>query len=340
MTATPLALYLFNEASSGTAPTSIADTSAGTAVNLTPHYTGTAAWSSITAGNGLTYGTDENSGCSTAAGANKIQAALSGSTTMTWEFVMDYIGASHNALICDVNDLTSAQVAGIYTGNNGGGNGTQWEMWSDFSDPNPNFIFSVPTGVTVVHLIFDSANATAADRGRLYYNGVRQTPTGGTTTTIPQNRTLVCNSSSVILLAHSGDTFSPRGTYYYMALYSAALSGADITANSTALLANNDANPNVTNPVITVQPLSQTIYAGQTATFTVSATGTGTLHYQWKQNGGNVGTDSNSYTTGTNLFSNNGDIYTVVVTDDNGNVTSSNAILTVLFAAQVMWFTA
>src|SRR6266446_5072713 len=38
-------------------------------------------------------------------------------------------------------------------------------------------------------------------------------------------------------------------------------------------------------PSITAQPASQTVTAGQTATFSVTASGTAPLTYQWKKNG-------------------------------------------------------
>ena len=41
----------------------------------------------------------------------------------------------------------------------------------------------------------------------------------------------------------------------------------------------------VQSPQVTTQPSSQTITAGQTATFAVTATGTAPLSYQWSQNG-------------------------------------------------------
>lgn len=92
-------------------------------------------------------------------------------------------------------------------------------------------------------------------------------------------------------------------------------------------------------PAISVQPQSQTKFPGETATFTVTASGTGTLHYQWKRNGSNVGTDTNSYTTSALTYAgDNGAVYTVDVTDDNGTTVSSNALLTVLNAIPLSWF--
>ena len=45
-----------------------------------------------------------------------------------------------------------------------------------------------------------------------------------------------------------------------------------------------------TAPTITQQPQPAVVQAGQTATFSVAAVGTGTLSYQWRKNGGNLST--------------------------------------------------
>src|SRR5262249_59946236 len=51
-------------------------------------------------------------------------------------------------------------------------------------------------------------------------------------------------------------------------------------------------------PAITTQPVSQTVTAGATATFSVVASGTAPLSYQWQKNGSNIsGATSASYTT-------------------------------------------
>jgi hypothetical protein len=100
--------------------------------------------------------------------------------------------------------------------------------------------------------------------------------------------------------------------------------------------ASNSVTPSApgTAPSITVQPASQTVTAGATATFSVTATGSG-LTYQWRRNGTNIsGATSSSYTTPATTVSggsaNNGDLYSVVVTGDTAPAaTSSNATLTV-----------
>src|ERR1700722_16557564 len=83
-------------------------------------------------------------------------------------------------------------------------------------------------------------------------------------------------------------------------------------------------------PSITVQPSSQTVIAGQTATFSVTASGTAPLSYQWSKNGTAVsGATSSSYTTPATTSSDNGALFTVVVSNSVGSVTSNAATLTV-----------
>ena len=86
-------------------------------------------------------------------------------------------------------------------------------------------------------------------------------------------------------------------------------------------------------PAITAQPTAQSIAAGASATFSVTATGTGTLSYQWKKNGTNItggtGATSNSYTTPAMSYAGNSAVYSVEVSNSAGSVTSSSATLTV-----------
>lgn len=83
-------------------------------------------------------------------------------------------------------------------------------------------------------------------------------------------------------------------------------------------------------PTITSQPLSQTIIAGQTATFSVVAAGTSPLAYQWRKNGMSIsGATASSYTTPAETTSDNGAQFTVVVSNSAGTVTSVAATLTV-----------
>ena len=83
-------------------------------------------------------------------------------------------------------------------------------------------------------------------------------------------------------------------------------------------------------PSITTQPADTTVRAGQRARFSVTATGTPPLHYQWTKNGLNItGATKASYTTPPTTAADNGALFAVTVSNLAGSVTSNNAILTV-----------
>src|SRR6266850_4204266 len=92
----------------------------------------------------------------------------------------------------------------------------------------------------------------------------------------------------------------------------------------------NSGSPGVVLPSITAQPANQTVTAGQTATFSVTAAGTAPLTYQWNKNGGAIsGATSSSYTSPATASSDNGAQFSVVVSNSAGSVTSGAAALTV-----------
>lgn len=83
-------------------------------------------------------------------------------------------------------------------------------------------------------------------------------------------------------------------------------------------------------PAITTQPASLTVTAGHPATFTVVASGTAPLSYQWQKDGAAItGATSSTYTTPLTVGSDNGAMFTVVVSNSAGSVTSNPAMLTV-----------
>ena len=86
-----------------------------------------------------------------------------------------------------------------------------------------------------------------------------------------------------------------------------------------------------TPPQITQQPANQAVLAGQAATFTVSATGTPPLSYQWQRNGGTIGgATSVSYILSNPTLADNGATFCCVVSNAYGMATSSTATLTVM----------
>jgi GH25 family lysozyme M1 (1,4-beta-N-acetylmuramidase) len=88
-------------------------------------------------------------------------------------------------------------------------------------------------------------------------------------------------------------------------------------------------------PSITTQPADQTKNPGQTATFTVAATGTAPLSYQWQKNGANLSNGGNiaGATTSALAISNvqlsDAANYAAIVSNAGGSATSQQAALTV-----------
>jgi hypothetical protein len=83
-------------------------------------------------------------------------------------------------------------------------------------------------------------------------------------------------------------------------------------------------------PSIMTQPSNQTVTTGQKATFTVAATGTAPLSYQWQKNSTAItGASSASYTTPATATGDNGSEFRVVVSNSAGNAMSDMAKLTV-----------
>ncbi|MFO1497494.1 MAG: DUF642 domain-containing protein [Verrucomicrobiota bacterium] len=83
-------------------------------------------------------------------------------------------------------------------------------------------------------------------------------------------------------------------------------------------------------PVITTQPSNLSAGLHSTATFTVVASGAGTLTYQWRYNGSPIsGATGTSYTIN-DVQAGNGGSYDVLVTNAGGTTPSAVAVLTVV----------
>jgi glucose/arabinose dehydrogenase len=84
-------------------------------------------------------------------------------------------------------------------------------------------------------------------------------------------------------------------------------------------------------PEIDLQPASRTIAVGESVTFRVGASGTGTLQYQWRRNGNPIsGATGASYTRNNVTLADSGAFFDVVVSNSFGRVASEPAQLTVV----------
>src|SRR2546427_582621 len=127
----------------------------------------------------------------------------------------------------------------------------------------------------------------------------------------------LASGAYTITPSNASYTFTPLSQN--VTVSAADVSGVNFTDNAVAVA-----------PTITTPPASQTVTAGQTTSFSVAATGTAPLSYQWKKNGSAIsGAISSSYTTPATASSDNGAQFTVVVTNTAGTVTSTAATLTV-----------
>ncbi|QQS09860.1 MAG: immunoglobulin domain-containing protein [Phycisphaerales bacterium] len=89
-------------------------------------------------------------------------------------------------------------------------------------------------------------------------------------------------------------------------------------------------------PTISTQPVGGTGCTGTSFGFTVAATGTGTLTYQWRRNGVDIsGATGTTYTIASVVLT-SGAFYDCVVTNDCGSTTSNPAQLTVVPSAEVV----
>lgn len=165
-----------------------------------------------------------------------------------------------------------------------------------------------PTGDNSSGIVFDGSTGTVYGDVTLDES---LTINEGETLTIPQGSTL-----------NTGDKLTNNGT---------------INVESGGKLEGTPVGDVVYAPIITVQPTNQTVTEGETATFTVSATGND-LSYQWQQKttgGGdgwtNVGspTSSNTYTIDDAKTSMSGYQYRCIVSNSAGSVESNAATLAV-----------
>ena len=85
-----------------------------------------------------------------------------------------------------------------------------------------------------------------------------------------------------------------------------------------------------TAPSITTQPSSVTVTVGLSATFSVTASGTVPLTYQWFRDGTTIlGATQSSYVLTATTAADNGATFSVTVSNSLGSVNSNSATLTV-----------
>jgi hypothetical protein len=176
-------------------------------------------------------------------------------------------------------------------------------------------------------------------------------PTKPTITTQPANATVTVGQTATFAVAATGTApltyqWTKNGTNvgtnsatYTTAATALADNGAKIQVtvsnaegSAPSSIATLTVNAAATKPSITTQPANVTVTVGQTATFTVVATGGAPLTYQWTKSGMNVGTNSATYTTAATTSADNGAQIQVTVSNSAGSTPSNMVTLTVTSA--------
>ena len=203
------------------------------------------------------------------------------------------------------------------------------------------------SGAEFIVVISNSAGSATSNSAILTVNAAAVSPS---ITTQPVSQTVTAGQTASFSVSASGtapltyqwrkngsnisgatsSTYTPPATVVgdSGAVFSVVVSNAVGSATSSNATLTVNAAP--VSPSITTQPASQTVTAGQTATFSVTASGTAPLTYQWKKNGSNIsGATSSTYTTPATAVGDNGSVFIVVISNAASTVTSTDATLTV-----------
>ncbi len=176
----------------------------------------------------------------------------------------------------------------------------------DSPTTEPPFIYQNPVSQTNVATYPVTMNVVAAGAGILAYQWyLGPTPVGGAT-----------NSSYTIAATQLSDA----GNYTVVVTNS--------FGSVTSLVATLTVDPGV--PVITSQPSSLGKRVGTVASFTVSATGSQPLRYQWQLNNSPISNATNATYTIASIVNGDAGSYTVAVTNNAGAVTSQVAVLSLI----------
>lgn len=113
---------------------------------------------------------------------------------------------------------------------------------------------------------------------------------------------------------------------------SSSTSSSTTATGSTSATSSTSSTTTVTTgtaPSITTQPVSVVANAGATATFTVAASGTPAVHYQWLKDGFRIENATSATLTLNNVSIHDAGSYSAVVSNQSGHVVSNSAALDV-----------
>ncbi|MBN1576384.1 MAG: immunoglobulin domain-containing protein, partial [Chitinispirillaceae bacterium] len=174
------------------------------------------------------------------------------------------------------------------------------------------------TTAGVAPVITDSPDDAIINEGSALTLTVTATGTPTPTYQWYKNGTLITNETGTSY-SKAAVTGADSGNYYVTVSNGVGNARQSDTAKITVRL----------KPVMTGQPEDKTVTEGETATFTVEATGTLPLSYQWQRNESNISGKTTATFSITAAADNNNDRFRCIITNAAGNVTSNEAVLTV-----------
>ncbi|MBL9201498.1 MAG: immunoglobulin domain-containing protein [Opitutaceae bacterium] len=122
---------------------------------------------------------------------------------------------------------------------------------------------------------------------------------------------------------------NPSYTYPSAGSFTATLTVTDNTGLTASAAVAVTVNPAPVAPQITTQPVSQTVNAGATVTFSAAASGTPAPTFQWRKDGNPIAGATTASLTLANVQSANAGSYTLLASNSAGSATSNPAVLTV-----------
>jgi hypothetical protein len=225
----------------------------------------------------------------------------------------------------------------------------QWQNGTTNIVGATNYTYTIPSTTMVDNgtiyrcVVTNATGSVTSNTATLTVNGIAPT-----ISTQPINQTVTVGQTTTFTVVASGNpaptyqwqkgtvniagatsashttpatTIADNGTIYHCVVTNPT---GSVTSSAATLTVNGIA------PIINAQPNNQTVPVGQTAAFTIVASGNPAPTYQWQRGTANISSaTSASYTTPVTTMADNGATYRCVVTNAAGSVTSNAATLTV-----------
>ncbi len=249
----------------------------------------------------------------TAPAAASFSVVATGDPTLTYQWRRNGVaigGATSAAYALNPTAVSDSGATFDVVVTNGAGSATSTAALLTVNGaPVPPSITTQPASTTVTAPGAATFSVVATGDGPLTYQWKRNGGNiiGATSATYVRTPTAVAENGSTITVV--------------------VTNGAGSVTSAAAILTVNAAP---TAPSITGQPANVAVTAPAAATFSVVATGTAPLSYQWRRNGVAIGgATTASYVLDPTVVSDNGASFDVVVTNAAGSATSSPATLTV-----------